>query len=162
MTDETTATTATSTTTTEPVRCSVVVRCPPARAFEAYTAEMGRWWPTATHSIEPDRVADIVVDGRLGGTITERLDDGTEYSWADITAWEPPDRLAVSWHPTVERRVSTDVEIRFVDQGDGTTRVELVHTGWERLGAAAQPVRDDYEVGWPFVLEHFGRHLTGG
>jgi hypothetical protein len=151
----------TTATTIEPVRCSVVLRCSPARAFQAYTAEMGRWWPTTTHAIAPGRVVDVVVDGRVGGTIRERLDDGTEHAWADITAWEPPDRLGLSWHPSIQPTVSTDIDIRFVDQGDGTTRMDVVHTGWERLGADAQPVRDDYDRGWRFVLGHYTRHLDG-
>ena len=145
-------------TTLEPVRCSVTVRCAPERAFEAFTAEMARWWPTATHSIEGDAATDVVVDGRVGGSIRERQRDGTESSWADITVWDPPHRLAMSWHPNPNPTVATDVDVRFVDQGDGTTVVELTHTGWERLAERATPLRAEYATGWPFVMGHYVDH----
>jgi hypothetical protein len=35
------------------------------------------------------------------------------------------------------------------------TRVELEHRGWERLGAEAGEVREEYAQGWPVVLGHF-------
>jgi uncharacterized protein YndB with AHSA1/START domain len=150
------------TTTTEPIRCSVVVRCSPERAFEAYTAEMGRWWPTGVHAVHPGQVAELVVDGRVGGAITERTGDGTEVSWADITVWDPPHRLGLAWHPSIEPTVSTDIDIRFVDAGDGTTRVDVLHSGWERLGDRAEEVRASYDTGWTFVIGHYVDHLGGG
>jgi hypothetical protein len=39
-----------------------------------------------------------------------------------------------------DRADATDVEIGFVDRGDGTTRVEIEHRGWERLGADGRRV----------------------
>lgn len=147
-------------TTAEPVRCQVTVRCGAERAFEAFTAEMDRWWPKATHAIEPERVRQVVVDGRPGGTIRQRMDDGTEYDWAVITAWDPPRQLGLSWNPSIRRTVSTDVEVLFVDRGDGTTLVELTHTGWERLGDDAHEIRESYDTDWPMVLGRYADHVA--
>lgn len=149
-------------TTFGPVRATVSVRCGPERAFEAFTAEMGRWWPTTTHAIEPEEATTVVVDGRVGGTIRERLADGTEYDWADITAWDPPRHLAFSWHPSIDWTVATDVDVRFVAEDDGTTRVELTHTGWERLGDRATAARTNYDRDWPFVVGRYVDHVGGG
>lgn len=52
--------------------------------------------------------------------------------------WEPPLRLAFSWHLRAERADATDVSITFVDGGDGTSRVEIEHAGWERLGTGCR------------------------
>jgi hypothetical protein len=41
--------------------------------------------------------------------------------------------------------------VRFSAEGSGT-RVELVHTGWERLGERAGEVRARYDTGWEPVL----------
>lgn len=40
----------------------------------------------------------------------------------------------------------------FHPEGSGT-RVELIATGWERLGARARRARRGYDVGWGSVLE---------
>ena len=37
-----------------PVRKSLRVECTPERAFEVFTAEVGTWWPTRTHSIHKE------------------------------------------------------------------------------------------------------------
>ena len=38
---------------------------------------------------------------------------------------------------------------------DGTTRVDIVHTGWERLGADGRSWRDANAGGWNGLLPHF-------
>ena len=72
---------------------------------------------------------------RVGGRIFERTSDGTEHDWGRIVAWEPPHRLVYSWHLRVDRSDATEVEIRFTDLDRTTTRVDIEHRGWERLGA---------------------------
>ena len=37
----------------EPLRLEFAVACPPARAFEVWTAEFSRWWPRS-HSVSGD------------------------------------------------------------------------------------------------------------
>ena len=44
------------------------------------------------------------------------------------------------------------VEIRFTPEESGT-RVELTHSGWEKLGEAAASLRERYESGWGYVFE---------
>jgi len=80
---------------------------------------------------DPDAV---VLEPHAGGRIYERTHDGREVDWGEITAWEPPRRLAYLWHIRRDRLDATDVEITFTDRGDGTTRVEIIHSGRERLG----------------------------
>ena len=69
-------------------------------------------------------------------------------------------RLAYLWHIRRDRADATDVELTFADAGDGTTRVEIVHTGWERLGAAADEWRDANVGGWTGLLPHFTAYAT--
>ena len=111
---------------------------------------------------DDDRTAavDIVLEPRVGGRIYERLDDGREIDWGEVTAWEPPVRLASLWHIRRDRADATDVELTFADGGDGTTRIEIVHSGWERLGAAADEWRDANRGGWDGLLPHFVAHVT--
>ncbi|RPI04718.1 MAG: ATPase, partial [Actinobacteria bacterium] len=51
-------------------------------AFALFTERIGTWWPTQTHSIGEERVAEVVFEPRVGGRLIERLDDRTEYAWA--------------------------------------------------------------------------------
>jgi uncharacterized protein YndB with AHSA1/START domain len=51
----------------------------------------------------------------------------------------------------------TEVEIRFIEEGAGTTRVELEHRNLERMGGKAEAVRAsvDSAGGWGAILESY-------
>jgi hypothetical protein len=69
--------------------------------------------------------------------------------------WEAPRRLGYLWHLRRDRADATDVEITFLDRGDGTTGVEIEHTGWERLGPEAETWRQRNERGWTSLIPHY-------
>lgn len=144
----------TSATEVAPVIASIEVARRPEDAFTAFTERLGDWWPTAAHSIGQDKVAAVVVDGRVGGTIVERWHDGTELSWATFTEWDPPRRFVMSWRPNPDPGPMTEVEVSFSPTPVGTM-VELTHRGWERLGEEAADARQSYETGWPRVMDAF-------
>jgi hypothetical protein len=137
----------------EPLRLAFTVRCSASRAFATWTEAFGSWWPR-DHTASGDPLA-VVLEPRLGGRIYERTPSGAEIPWGEVTVWEPPRRLGYLWHLRREREDATDVEIAFVDQGDGTTRVENEHSGWERLGAEAESWRQRNEQGWTSLLPHY-------
>jgi uncharacterized protein YndB with AHSA1/START domain len=97
----------------------------------------------------------VVLEGRPGGRIFERTSSGTEHEWGEVVVWEPPSRLAYVWHLRRDRADATEVEIRFIDQGDETTRVEIEHRGWERLGAQGETWRNANRSGWSTLLPHY-------
>ena len=47
------------------------------------------------------------------------------------------------------------MEVRFSAEGAGSTRLDLEHRGWERLGDRAVEARSGYDSGWPQVLERY-------
>jgi hypothetical protein len=138
----------------EPIRIAFDVGCPVEHAFETWTARIGRWWP-ADHTVTGDDDLDVVLEGRPGGRIFERTVGGIEHDWGEVTIWEPPTRLGYLWHLRRDRADATDVEIRFIDRGDATTRVEIEHRSWERMGAEGQTWRDRNRGGWDTLLPHF-------
>jgi uncharacterized protein YndB with AHSA1/START domain len=75
--------------------------------------------------------------------------------WGTVVAWEPPDRVAFTWHPGTPVAEATHVEVRFVALDDGT-EVVLTHTGWSRR-PDGQRARAQYDTGWDLV---FGRYAT--
>jgi uncharacterized protein YndB with AHSA1/START domain len=143
-----------------PVVTSVIVPLPPDDAFALFTTGMGRWWPLGTHSISADThegavaATDVTMGARVGGRIVESMGDGTSAEWGEVLEWDPPRRVAFTWNPTLEDRPSTHVAVTFSPADEGT-RVELVHTGWDRLGERGERMRRGYEEGWPIVLGRF-------
>jgi hypothetical protein len=72
-----------------------------------------------------------------------------------VTVWDPPDRLSYLWHLARDRSDATEVTIRFVASGDDRTIVEIIHTGWERLGADADQWRGRNQAGWQSLMPRF-------
>jgi len=132
-----------------------------------FTEKMASWWP-ATHHIAKQPFQEIVIEPRADGRWLERAADGTECPWGRVLAWEPPHRVALSWHlqadwqfdPNPEK--ASEVEIRFFAEGAGKTRVELEHRGLERHGAGWEQIRTgvDSPGGWSAILENFAKALA--
>ena len=138
----------------EPIRLAFDVACPAEHAFEVWTARIDRWWP-ADHTASGDAATLVVLEGRAGGRIFERTPSGDEHDWGEVTIWEPPTRLRYLWHLRRDRADATEVEIRFVARDPSTTRVEIEHRGWERLGAGGEEWRDRNRGGWATLMPHF-------
>lgn len=140
-----------------PVLMSVLVPLDPDEAFLHFTERMASWWPLSDHSVFGERVESCGVEPRVGGVIWESSVDGERNVWGTVSAWDPPRRLAFSWHPGRDASTAQEVEIRFFPDGDGT-RVDLEHRGWEALGEEAEATREGYANGWKYVLgERFVR-----
>jgi uncharacterized protein YndB with AHSA1/START domain len=134
-----------------PLKRSIVVAWPPEASFRRFTDGIATWWPLETHSVGQARAETVVFEGRVGGRIVEKVSGGQDCTWGTITAWDPPRRVAFTWHPGQAPDSSQDVEVTFSPEGSGT-RLELVHTGWERLGKMARRARRAYPLGWTYVL----------
>ena len=112
------------------------------------------WWPR-DHSATGETGLEVVLEPRVGGRIFERTSSGEEIDWGEITVWTPPHAIGYLWHLRRDRRDATDVAVRFVDRGDGMTRVEIEHSGWERLGSDAEIWRDRNRGGWTTLIPHY-------
>jgi len=78
-----------------PVRKTIVVKAPQARAFEVFTTRFGSWWPKS-HHIGSAEMAEAIVEPRMGGRWYEKGVDGSECEWGKVLAWEPPFRVVLS------------------------------------------------------------------
>jgi uncharacterized protein YndB with AHSA1/START domain len=138
------------------VKRSVTVSVPPDRAFEAFTAEIGRWWPLPGFSFGDTPANDMVLEGKEGGRLYQLWPDGREHLIGEVRAYEPPSRVMFTWNGS---EGSTEVEVRFVEEG-GATRVDLEHRGFEALGPKAEEAFNSYNGGWVEVLGHFEKHAA--
>jgi len=144
-----------------PLKLSFDVGCSPEHAFAVWTSGIGTWWPP-DHTVTGRADLTVVLQEGVGGRIFERTTDGTEHDWGEVTVWEPPTQLSYLWHLRRDRSDATEVEIRFVPQGDTATRVEIEHRGWERLGADGDEWRDRNRAGWQGLLPHFVAAIDKG
>ena len=144
------------------VRHEIVVEAPADRAFAVFTGQMDRIKPREHNMLGVD-IEATVLEPRAGGRIYDRGVDGSECEWATVLAIEPPERIVFSWNidarwqpePDPERR--SEVEVRFVPEGTGRTRVELEHRHLDRHGDGWEGMRDGVDAadGWPLYLQRF-------
>lgn len=144
-----------------PLEKSVHVPCAPARAFHAFTAEIGQWWPLSTHSVAQEKARGVTIEPRAGGRVFETNAAGQEHDWGTVLEWAPPHLFAMTWHPGRAAASGQRVELTFVAEGGGT-RVTLRHRGWESLGADGAKTRDAYDSGWDKVLAGCYADFCGG
>ena len=147
-----------------PVRKSLRVDARPERAFDVFTAGLGRWWPL-DHGIGKTPRKAVVMETRLGGRWYEQAEDGTETNVGRIIVWEPPRRFVMTWDINSQWKpdttVSSEVEVQFIADGNAT-RVELEHRKFERMGAeGGEKMRKDVDGGWPSLLELFKKAAEG-
>ena len=142
-----------------PVRKTLQVKASQTRAFEVFTAGFGRWWP-ASHSIAKSPQKAAIIEPRLGGRWYERGEDGSTCDWGRVLAWQPHDRLVLSWDVTADWQydpdLQTEIEIRFIPDGEGRTRVELEHRRLDRYGDRRDEMRTIFDK-----TGDWGRLLAG-
>lgn len=141
-----------------PIVKRLVVQVDVPRAFHAFTAGIGRWWPRV-HSIAGAPQANVIIEPRQGGRWYERATDGSESEWGKVLAWEPPARVVLAWQLDAQFRYDptliTEVELRFTTLAAGQTQVDFEHRYLERLGESAAAHRDRLDGGWPEILEAY-------
>jgi uncharacterized protein YndB with AHSA1/START domain len=129
----------------------------PAHAFEVFTAGIGTWWP-ATHHIGTSPLKLPIIEPKVGGRWYSISQDDSVCEIGKVLVWEPPGRLVLAWQLNgqfqYDPRLITEVEIRFADQGNGTTRVDLEHRHLERMGDGAEHGRAmvDAPNGWSLIM----------
>ena len=142
------------------VRKTVTVPLSQDAAFRLFTEGIGSWWPVATHSIEESGAVEARMVPGVGGRIFERTAAG-ELPWGTITDWNPPAGFSTTWHPGYDEALATQLTVRFVPEGLGSTRVELEYRGWAVHGAAAADRVAGYDTGWDTVLGHYVKRAGG-
>jgi uncharacterized protein YndB with AHSA1/START domain len=144
------------------VRAEVVVDAPLERAFSVFTNDFGSFKPPE-HNLLAVEIAETVFEPREGGYLYDRGVDGSECRWARVLAYEPPDRVVISWDISPRWQIETDldktseVEVRFLPEGPARTRVQVEHRNLERHGEGWEGVREGVAGadGWPLYLQRF-------
>jgi uncharacterized protein YndB with AHSA1/START domain len=149
------------------IRHEIVVDAPIARAFAVFTDDFGSFKPPE-HNMLGVEIAETVFEPRAGGRVYDRGTDGSECQWARVLAYEPPDRVVISWDISPRWQIETDlektseVEVRFIAEAPNRTRVELEHRNLDHHRDGWEAVRDgvDSAGGWPLYLQRFADVLA--
>jgi hypothetical protein len=116
------------------VLSAIRVNTSPARAFSAFTEEIGQWWqPNGLFEFTRAKVGVLSFEPGLHGRLIETYEDGTAFVIGEVRVWDPPRRFVVTWRQasfTAEQ--STELHVRF-DQVGQQTRVTVEHFGWDTI-----------------------------
>jgi uncharacterized protein YndB with AHSA1/START domain len=117
------------------VLVSMRVRATPERAFDAFTAEIGRWWKPNVLFPFTDRTDGVLAfESEPERCLVETAPGGHRFVVGQVRNWDPPRRLVVSWREsTFGPDVETELHVRFEDVGEGQTRVVVEHFGWDAI-----------------------------
>jgi uncharacterized protein YndB with AHSA1/START domain len=149
------------------IQHEVVVDAPIERAFAVFTQDFGSFKPRE-HNLLAVEIAETVFEPRVGGHLYDRGVDGSECRWARVLAYEPPERVVISWDISPSWQIEPDpektseVEVRFVAENAGRTRVALEHRHLDRHLDGWQSVREgvDSEGGWPLYLQRYAEQVA--
>lgn len=144
------------------VRQSIVVEASIEHAFKVFTEGFGRFKP-AEHNMLAVPIAETVFEPCVGGYLYDRGIDGSQCRWARVLAYEPPNRVLLSWNINPRWQIETDPdkvsewEVRFTAETAQRTRIEIEHRKLERHGEGWESVRNGVasDQGWPLYLRRF-------
>ena len=95
-------------------------------------------------------------------------EDGTKSPVGTVLVWEPPQRVVIGWQISSQWQYEPDpdrmseVEVKFVPDGPGATRVELEHRHFERMADGGASMRKDVDSGWPALLDLYAKEVATG
>jgi uncharacterized protein YndB with AHSA1/START domain len=149
-----------------PIRHHVVVNASIERAFALFTNRFDAIKPRE-HNLLSVPIAETIFEPRVGGHIYDVGVDGSRCEWARVLVFEPPSRIVFTWDigPTWQLEADparcSEVEVLFLAESDGRTRVQLEHRRLDRHGPAWRGVADgvDGDAGWPLYLHRYS-HLA--
>ena len=130
-----------------PIKHSIVVEAPIERAFKVFTEDFGSFKPRE-HNLLAVPIAETVFEPRAGGNVYDRGVDGSECRWARVLAYEPPNRVLLSWDISPRWQIETDpdktsemgstVHPRDAEPNQVGAGTPTPGTAWRRLGRRAR------------------------
>ncbi|MFQ3787048.1 SRPBCC family protein [Halomonas sp. A29] len=131
-------------------------------AFKLFAERLADWWP-AEYTWSRSALNTIGIEPWQGGRCTEVGPHGFQVDWGRVLAWEPPERLIISWQigpnrvPQPDPAHASTVKLGFHENGPRAARLILEHHDFRNHGDGAEEYRDAMasEYGWPYILACF-------
>ena len=143
-----------------PVRKVLEVQATREHAFKVFTDGIDTWWPRQ-HHIGASPLRTAIIEGREGGRWYSVCEDGSQCDIGQVLAWDPPNRILLSWQITATWQFDpdfvTEVEVTFTPSGAKSTTVVMEHRLLERYGAVAEAIRTSIgaDTGWGLIMQSF-------
>ncbi|MER9080840.1 hypothetical protein [Mesorhizobium sp. M0895] len=107
-------------------------------------------------------IAETVLEPKTGGYLYDRGTDGSVCRWARVLAYDPPNRLLLSWNNSPQWQIESDREktseweARFTET-EHRIRIEIERRKLARHSKGWESVRDGVagDQGWPLYLPRF-------
>lgn len=147
------------------LKTSIQVQVPRDEAFSAFVDRLGAWWPQQ-FTFSEDDFETAIIEPQAGLRWFERDKGGEELEWGEVRAWEPPERILLSWQIGPDRTQeepgrASEVEVRFAAAGPSTTEITVTHRDFAKHGEGGEEMRAGMasEQGWPGLLERYRREV---
>jgi uncharacterized protein YndB with AHSA1/START domain len=135
---------------------SVVLACPPERAFVLFTEHASSWWPgSRRHTPDPESTIRMVPEGRFW----EQAHDGRQVELGRVRHWEPPIRLVLDFFVGTDADHPTEVTVTFADEA-GRTRVLVRHGPKPESEALFRQRAPTYDRSWALLLDALAQSAT--
>jgi uncharacterized protein YndB with AHSA1/START domain len=151
------------------VLVSLRVPATPARAFAAFTDEIGQWWrPNGLFQFSNGRQGTLAFEPGDNGCLVETYPEGDSFVIGEIRTWDPPNRLALSWREAnFGPHQETELHVRFEPFGS-ETRITVEHFGWDaipvehaaRHGMPLASFQMRFGEWWQVLLRELGIQLS--
>lgn len=150
------------------IMVSLRVAASPERAFKVFTRDIGLWWRhNSLFAFDTGRTGTLRFEPGPGGRLLEAYPDSDDFEIGWVTAWEPGQRLALTWRQaSFTPDQVTHVEVIFEPVG-AETRVTVTHSGWDtipephaaRHGFPLGPFQQRQAEHWQALLASLGRMI---
>lgn len=126
-----------------------------------FTEALTDWWVKEYTWSGPAALAALGIEPWAGGMLYEIGPYGFRADWGRVLTWDPPRRLVFTWQigpdraPVPDPAWASEVEVLFLPDGFGRTRVEVEHRHFNRHGEAAEGYRQALTAGWHELLSRY-------
>jgi hypothetical protein len=136
------------------IKKELLVKASQETAFRVFTERMGDWWPKS-HHIGKTPPTDSILEQKVEGRWYSTHEDGTECNIGKVLIWDPFGRVVIAWQVNGNFQYDPDliseVEVLFLAEEPGLTRVSMEHRDLEKLAGGAKII-EDMDNGWGFIL----------
>lgn len=131
------------------IQQEITINAPPARVFDALTADIGAWWG-APYLLNDAWARNIVFEPALGGRVYEDWGNGEGAMWATVTSIKRDDHVELTGRIGMGGAVIGIVAFTLEPRGKATL-VRLTHRA---AGEISDQQQSGYDKGWQDLVGH--------
>lgn len=136
------------------IRKELQVAASQETAFIVFTQKMDLWWPR-THHVGKCAMTEMLLEPSVNGRWYSKHEDGSEVNVGYVMDWDPYNRVVLVWQINANYQcdpgIISEVEIKFIKESAGSTRILFEHRNLDRLGEGSKAI-ESMDQGWGMIL----------